>query len=218
MHSPWVKISLYLSAALLLSLSLLVRAEVESPEPQPRLLVGSIEENLYIARDRSFSFQLTFNDEQASSSMQISDSIYPTTQVITISSADKATNYRFEISRAITGNQDKEHFSRLTAETLGRYRRLIQRTWPSPVLEIVREEFDWNSHHAAHAIFKQFADAKSGPRYHIFYLTNVKNHIALLWTSINLPLEDLDAEDAIIAASSGPARLAKQRFLSLRFD
>ena len=148
----------------------------------------------------------------------IFDTLSPGTHVITIKSASEASNYRFEISRVRPGDKNNSNFTQATAKTFDWYRRLIQRTWRAPITEIVTEEFNWNGRRAAHAIFKQFANEKSGPRYHIFYLADFGDNVTLLWTNISLPEENLEEEDKIIAASSGPALKSKQSFLSFRFD
>mgnify|MGYP000503976083 CR=1 FL=1 len=79
---------------------------------------------------------------------------------------------------------------------------------------IVDEEFNIKGKHAAHVIYKQFANDTSGPRYHLFYLADYGERIHLLWTRISLVEENIDEENIIIEATSGPALKAKQSFLS----
>jgi hypothetical protein len=190
-------------------------AEPGKPE---KVLVGSIEDGRYIALDKSFSFKLPIKGSPQALRDAITDILSPGSHVITVKSASESSNYRFEVTRVLPGDKDNSNFTQATAKAFDWYRRLIQRAWQAPLIEIINEEFDWQGRRAAHAIYKQFADADSGPRYHIFYLADFGDRVSFLWTNISLPEENLETEDAIIAASSGPALKAKQSFLSFQLD
>mgnify|MGYP000412558116 CR=1 FL=1 len=224
MRLSLLKTTLHLAVGLLLVFSLPCQAEPsESASPADtdkpdKILVGSVEDDRYIARDKSFSFKLPIKGSPRALKEAITDTLSPGTHAILIKSISESSNYRFEISRVRPGGKKNNNFTQATAKTFDWYRRLIQRTWRVPITEIVTEEFNWNGRRSVHAIFKQFANEKSGPRYHIFYLTDFGDNVILLWTNISLPEEDLEEEDKIIAASSGPALKSKQSFLSFRFD
>jgi hypothetical protein len=221
MRLTFIRTAAHVAASLLLVFSLPCPAEPAEPDSsagQVNILVGSIEDDRYIARNKSFSFKLPVKASAETLKGTITDAVSPAAHVITIKSANQSSNYRFEVSRVLPGDKDNSNFTQATAKTFDWYRRLIQRAWRRPLSEIVNEEFDWNGHRAAHAIYKQFADAESGPRYHIFYLADFGHTVSFLWTNISLPEENLEAEDAIIAASSGPALRAKQSFLSFQLD
>lgn len=183
-----------------------------------RTLVGTLEDGRYIARDGSFSFKLPIDGDLREVKKAITDTLSRGAQVIEIASGQDSTNYRFEISRVRPGDKDNTNFTQASARTFDWYRRLIQRAWKAPLNQVVNEEFTWQGRHAAHTIFKQFADATSGPRYHIFYLADYNDNVVLLWTNISLPEENLQEEDKIITGSAGPALRAKQSFSSFRFE
>lgn len=189
-----------------------------SPVQTDKVLVGRVEDSRYIARDGSFSFKLPINGDLHEVKKAITDSLSRGAQIIEITSKQESTDYRFDISRVRPGDKDNSNFTQATAKAFDWYSRLIQRAWKAPVIQVVNEEFTWQGRHAAHTIFKQFADATSGPRYHIFYLADFNDKVVLLWANISLPEENLQEEDKIIAGSAGPARKAKQSFLSFRFE
>lgn len=218
MRLTLIKTTLHVAASLLLVFSLPCSSEPDNPTKQEKGLVGSIEDGRYIARDKSFSFNLPIKGSPRALKDAIFDTLSPGSHVITIKSANEASNYRFEISRVRPGDKNNSNFTQAATKSFDWYRRHIQRAWPTPLTEIVTEEFNWNGRRAAHAIYKQFADAKSGPRYHIFYLADFGDRVSFLWTDISLPEENLETEDTIIAASSGPALKAKQIFLSFQLD
>lgn len=224
MQPGLVKTTLQLAVGLLLLFSLPCGAELtEAVSPKDtikagRVLVGSLEDGRYIAHDKSFSFKLPINGNLHAVKEAITDTLSPGTHAIEIKSASVSTSYHFEISRVHPGDKNNSNFTQATAKTFDWYRRLIERSWRLPATQIVNEEFKWQGHHAAHAIFKQFADATTGPRYHIFYLADFGDNVVLLWSNISLPEENLEEEDMIIAASSGPALKAKQSFFSFRFE
>lgn len=205
--------------SLLLVSSFSCLAESAKPARQEKGLVGHIEDDRYVARDKSFSFSLPIEGSLREVKEAINDSLSPGgTHVITINSASESSNYRFEISIVRPGDKNNSNFSQATSKTFDWYRRLIQRAWQKPLTEIVNEEFDWNGRRAAHAIYKQFAETNTGPRYHVFYLADFGDHVSFLWTNISLAEENLELEDTIIAASSGPALKAKLSFLSFRIE
>ena len=210
-----LKISRRLSFSLLLVFNLVCFAE---PAETGKFLVGNIEGDHYIAHNRHFSFKLPISGKSQVLKKSLADAVTDSADIITINSAEESASYRFEISRVLPGDKDNKNFSTATAKTFSWYRRLIERAWRSPVTEIVNKEFSLNGQQAAHAIFKKFADAESGPRYHIFYLADYGNHISFLWTHISLPEESLETEDTIIAASDGPALKARQSFFSFRLE
>lgn len=190
----------------------------EKPARPDKTLVGSIEDGRYFGRDKSFSFKLPITGSPYELRQAITDTLGRGSHTIVINSKDNLSSHRFDISRVRPGDSKNSNFTAATAKAFDWYRRLIQRAWQAPVTEVLNEEFDWNGRRAAHAIFKQFADATSGPRYHIFYLADFDNYVSFLWTNISLPEENLEEEDKIIAASSGPALKSKQSFFSFRFD
>ena len=224
MQQSLVKTTLQFTVSLLLLFSLACAAEPTEPvSPKDtikvdKILVGSLEDGRYIARDRSFSFKLPIKGSLHAVKEAITDTLSPGTHAIEIKSTSESTSYRFEISRVHPGDKDNSNFTQATARTFDWYRRLIERSWRLPASQIVNEQFKWHSRHAAHAIFKQFADAGSGPRYHIFYLADFGDNVVLLWSNISLPEENLEKEDMIITASSGPSLKAKQSFFSFRFE
>jgi hypothetical protein len=213
-----IKTVLPLALSLLLLFSLPAASEPAESARQEKILLGSIQDGRYIARDKSFSFKLPIKGSPQAVKNAITDAVNAAAHVITIKSANESSNYRFEVSRVLPGDKKNSNFTQATAKTFDWYRRLIQRAWQRPLTEIVNEEFEWDGYRAAHAIYKQFADAESGPRYHIFYLVDFDDTVSFLWTNISLPEENLEAEDAIIAASSGPSLKAKQTFFSFRLD
>jgi hypothetical protein len=215
MQLALIKSALPVAVSLLLLFSPTCPAE---PAEQEKALVGSIEDDRYIARDKSFSFKLPIKGSPRALKEAITDAVRAAAHIITIKSVSESSNYRFEITHVLPGDKDDSNFTQATAKTFDWYRRLIQRAWRAPLVEIVNEEFDMRGRRAAHAIYKQFADEKSGPRYHIFYLADFDDRVSFLWANISLPEENLEAEDAIIAASSGPALKAKQSFLSFQLE
>lgn len=223
MHQNPIKIIRCISIGLLLvSLTGIAEptqpANQANPEQTDKILVGNVEEGRYIARDRSFSFKLPITGDLHEVKKAIADSLSRGAQVIEITSRQESTDYRFDVSKVRPGNKDNSNFTQATAKTFDWYRRLIQRAWKAPVEQIVNEEFTWQGRRAAHAIFKQFADATSGPRYHIFYLADFNDNVVMLWANISLPEENMQEEDNIIIGSAGPALHAKQSFLSFRFE
>lgn len=213
-----IKNLLQVAVSVLLLYSLTCVAEPKATDEQERVLVGSIENGRYVSRDKSFSFKLPIKGSPRAITDAITDTLSPAAEVIAIKSESESANYRFEVSHALPGEDDNSNFTQATAKTFDWYRRLIQRAWKAPITEIVSVEFDAQGHRAAHAIYKQFANKTSGPRYHIFYLADYNDRVNFLWTHISLPEEDLETEDIIIEAKSGPALKAKQSFLSFQLD
>lgn len=197
---------------LLLSFTCVAENKVE------RALVGNVENGRYISRDKSFSFKLPIEGSREMILNAITDTLSPAAEVIVIKSEHNSTDYRFEISHALPGKEKNSNFTQATVKTFDWYRRLIRRAWKAPITEIVFTEFELHGHKAAHAIYKQFADNASGPRYHVFYLADYDNRIHFLWVNISLTKEDLEIENTIIEASSGPALKAKQSFLSFQLN
>ena len=209
------KNSLSFTISILLLFSFHCKAETKDTDNK---LVGSIENNHYISRDKSFSFKLPITANQYTLEKRISDALSSAAAVITMKSDDKSTEYRFEVSYAIPEKENENNFTQAASKTFDWYRRLIQRAWKSPATKIVDEEFNAKDARAAHVIYKQFANNTSGPRYHIFYLADYGERIHLLWTHISLTKENIDEENIIIEALSGPALKTKQSFLSFTLN
>lgn len=206
------------AVSLLLIFSLASVAEPKVTDKVNRALIGSIENGHYVSRDKSFSFKLPIESDSQVVIDSITNTLSSTAEVIAIHSKNESTNYRFEVSHAIPGKKNNSHFTQATAKTFDWYRRLVQRAWKAPLTEIYTNEFETQGHKAAHAIYKQFADKTSGPHYHIFYLADYNDRINFLWTHISLPEENLEMEDIILEAKSGPALKAKQSFLSFQLN
>ena len=202
--------------SLLVLFSQLCEAEPKIADKQEKSLVGSIEDGRYFSRNRSFSFELPIKGEPKALIEAVNDTLSPGAEVIVIKSDSESTDYRFEISHALPGSGGNSNFTPAKTKTFDWYRRLIQRAWKLPLIEIVNSEFKMQEHKAAHAIYKQFSDETSGPRYHIFYLADYNNRVNFLWANISLPEENLETENIIIEATSGPALKAKQSFLSFQ--
>lgn len=194
------------------------RDELKKTAKENKILIGDVENDRYISHDNSFSFKLPIKGSLHELKAAIKDTLSLSLNTVTIKSPGESTNYRFDISSVPPGNNENSQFVLAADKTFDWYRRLIQRSWKAPITEIVNEEFNWHGRPAAHVIFKQFSDAGSGPRYHIFYLADFSDKVILLWTNINLPEENLAEEDNIISARSGPALNAKQSFLSFRLN
>ncbi|WP_126454278.1 hypothetical protein [Sulfuriflexus mobilis] len=205
-----------LRLVIVISLGLLPALCLQAAEEKG--LVGSIEDNHYIARDRSFSFTLPIEGDKQNIKAAIDDALFPDKQVVTIHSATDATYYRLEVSRVPPADDKHTAFTQATDKAFDWYRRLINRAWQAPISEILRQEFSQAGQPVGYAIYKQFADTGSGPRYHIFYLADQGDRVSFLWTHISLPREDLEIEEAIIDASYAPAMKARQLFSSLRLE
>jgi len=183
-------------------------------------LIGQYNKGFYTSPRDSFSITLPVRlDNDKDDVQNIQERLTRSSTLLAIPSNLSDSTYRAEIkqvSKIKDKKNDVANFALASRKAIDYYRRLTLRTFRGPLVELHYQQFKHRGFNAVHAIYKKFAANDEGPRYHLYYLIDFGSHIGFFWTDIGLEKENLELEDNIIEASSGPALKTYNFFSSLK--